>query len=271
MKGAVNGRGDVAPETGSGRRVDEKRLSLILARALEIEARGRQSAEVSEGYSLTEAETIAREAGISAESFRRAVVELESEHDKGGWIRRLAGDVRPAARIFSEKVPSEEKLEEILDALGGIVRWRGNGIVRRRGLRWSSDGYEMQRSGRALDISVTPSGDGTDISAEYDLRNAAGGIFGGICGGIGVGGGLGIGLGVGLGAMASPAFAVIFSVAGFLGSYFLARGIFSAISRRSRAEAERIAGLIAGLIEDKDSPALPGDWAKVEPPNPMSD
>ena len=47
MKGAENGRGDVAPETDSGRRVDEKRLSLILARGIFSAISRRSRAEVT--------------------------------------------------------------------------------------------------------------------------------------------------------------------------------------------------------------------------------
>jgi hypothetical protein len=238
------------PDAVAGLRLDEKKLALILTRASEIEARGQDTA-VPEGFSLDEAETIAREAGISGDSFHRAVAELESGRDGSGWVHRFFGNVHPGARVFVEKASGEESLEEIMDLLGNAARLRGSGTIRRGSLRWASDGFEVQRSGRMLDIAVTPAGEGMDISVEYDLKSMAGGVFGGLCGGLGLGGGLGVGFGVGMGAMNSPAFALIFSAAGFLGSFLLARGIFSLLSRRTQAEADRIAGLIAGLVEKK--------------------
>ncbi|MCE5255803.1 MAG: hypothetical protein LLF89_03035 [Spirochaetaceae bacterium] len=229
------------------RHLDEKQFALVLARAAEIEARDREPA-IQQGYSLVEAEAIAHEVGISAESFRKAVAELETKPGRRGWKRLLIGELRPQSRICIENTPDSEQLEEILDFLGRKSGLHGSGTVRRGKLLWSSDAFEVQRTGQVVDITVIPSSEGTEISAIYELRNRAGGIFGGLCGGIGIGGGIGLGFGVGMGVLNSPLFTALFSIGGFLATYLLARGIFAHISRRSQAEADKMTSLIADFI-----------------------
>lgn len=237
--------------------ISDKELACVLTRASELDAVGGRGEARTSGRSLAEAESIAREAGISPESFRKALAELELGRSPSPWVRRVFGNMRPGITLSVKGSLEEERLEEILDSLAGIARLRGAGSVRRRGLRWSSDSYENQRTGKALDIMVAHAAEGVDISVKYDLRNAAGGIFGGICGGLGLGWGFGLGMGVGLGVLHSPVFAILFPLASIALSYFLARGWFSLVSKRSGAEAERIAGLIAGSLEEGGAPAAP--------------
>jgi len=250
-------------------RLDEKQLAKLLGRAAEIEAKDRSrdlaSPEVLHGYSIAEAESIAREAGISTQSFGKALAELEMENGEKRQSYPLIGNLYPRSQFFISKIPGDEQLETVLDLLDQKVGLHGSGSVRKHKLSWASDAFEAQRTGERVDISVVPSGDKTQISVTYDLRNFAGGIFGGLCGGLGIGGGLGLGGGVGMGALNSPLAAVLFAVGGLLGSYFLARGIFRHEARRAQAEATKLAELIASCIEDtsgasEDAAASPSGY-----------
>ena len=199
-------------------RLDEKQLAKLLGRAAEIEAKDRSrdlaSPEVLHGYSIAEAESIAREAGISTQSFGKALAELEMENGEKRQSYPLIGNLYPRSQFFISKIPGDEQLETVLDLLDQKVGLHGSGSVRKHKLSWASDAFEAQRTGERVDISVVPSGDKTQISVTYDLRNFAGGIFGGLCGGLGIGGGLGLGGGVGMGALNSPLAAVLFAVGG---------------------------------------------------------
>lgn len=254
---------DEAIETGAPRRLNEKQLTRVLGRAAEIEARDQreQGAVAGFGYSLPEAEAIARDAGISAESLYKALAELDEEAGERGRRRHpLIGELRPRSSVYIGKAPDGEQLEEILDFLSRKTGLHGSGTIRSGKLLWSSDAFEVQRTGQVVDVSVVPSGGRTEISVTYELRNRAGGIFGGLCGGIGIGGGIGLGAGIGMGVLNSPLFAALLSCGGFLAMYFLARGIFARISRRAQAEATRITALIADFItgagSDDSSPDL---------------
>lgn len=219
-------------------RYDEKALSRILKRAAELEAKT-GATERSSGYSLTEIESIASEAGISADSIRAAAAELAgSEH---GVLKAFLGSsLNPEERYSLDTTGSEylvQRLEAELPAILPAGSIRGS----HEHLHWQNESIDSYRSGRTLSLDLNLSREGTlVVVARAQLGVAAAGLFGGIMGGLGIGAGIGIGVGVGIGALGSPLFAVIVPVASLGISWLLARGIFRLVAQHTRSLLKRM-------------------------------
>ena len=224
---------------------DEKALSRILKRAAELEVKTGK-AERSSGYSLAEIESIASEAGISTDSIRAAAAELAGSGH--GHLQIFLGASINLEERCTLETPDKEGLIQRLAAdlpaslPGGSIQGNHNH------LHWRSESMDAYRSGRAINLDLRLSSEGSLIVvARAQLGVAAAGLFGGIMGGLGIGAGVGIGVGVGIGALGSPVFAVIVPVASLGLSWLLARGIFRLVSQHTRLLLKRLVNDVQDL------------------------
>ncbi len=226
---------------------DDKALARILRRGAEIEVGAGPKEAAPRGYTLAEIEAIAREAGISEDSIRRAASELERQTPEQGTAL-FGGPLFLEARSTMDRVATDEELDEALDSIPDLTGIQGNGSVRKGRLRWSTTDYAAYRTGREISIDAWGEGGRTELSLRCRLRGAIGGIFGGIVGGLGFGMGSGLCFGLGMAGLHSPALAILFGLGSLAGSWLLARGIFRTIALRARRNLERIASELARIF-----------------------
>ncbi len=217
------------------RRYSEKEAGKILRRAAELQ-RAEPSASDPAGFSLSELEEVAREAGIDPLVVRRAASELE--HSAGEGIGpALVG--APLALRLEVELAGEYPAEEF-DALVPLIQsgspWQGQAGVVGKALNWSA---RSDANTSSLQVLVAASDGRTLIRLEERLGGMVGGLFGGIIGG--VGGGVGFGVGAGLGAaLGSTLFGIGFPLVMLGGSYLLARAIYGAYVKRERDKLQRL-------------------------------
>jgi hypothetical protein len=229
-------------------------VSALLKRAVELQSReGVTSLSGPQGFSLTELEEIAAEAGIAPIHLRRAAAELESHRATSGDWTWATGE--PVTLVRERIVPGElpaEAFEALVAEIQTGAGARGQPSLVGRTLTWQTDTPTRDRS---LHVVVAARDGETRIHIEERLHQLAGGLFGGLMGGVGGGVGVGVGMGVGLGALGSVLFATLFPV-GVVGlSFVAARQAFSAVSRRRQRVLD---GLVERLVVAVE--------AAVEPP-----
>lgn len=231
------------------RRYSEKEVGLILKRATELQ-RAEPSVPNPEGLTLGELEEIASEAGIDASLLRRAANELHTLQPTG-LGSRLAG--APIEIVIERTIEGEmprDRLEELIPVMQSATAGQGTASAVGGTLTWSSRSESNTSSQQVL---VSARDGRTLIRVEERLGGLAAGLFGGIMGG--VGGGVGFGLGGALGGLAgSVAVGVTLPFVVLVGSYALARAIFSGQVKRREAAAH---ALMDRLAEHAASAVLP--------------
>ena len=233
------------------RRFTEKETETILRRAAELQASGGVEATGEKGLTLTEMESIAREAGLDPALIRKAALEIEQ-----GKAAKSSPFFGVPLRLSLERVVPGEITE---DAWGTMImdlqRTLGPGQASQAGRMrtWSVIARGGEAASRPVSVSATVEQGRTVLRVDEPQTQLAGGLFGGLMGGLG-GGGFGVAMGVGLGAFHSPLLAISLAVAAVAGSYALARAIFTRIVRR---RSEELSGLVVGLAETIPPAALP--------------
>jgi len=224
------------------RRYTEKETALILKKAAALQARGPAGAQPgAEGHSLAEIESAALEAGMSAELVRRAAGELGylGEGRKRSGLKAFVGaDWDIVERRILPSIPDKEKLDELLMDMGTIMERNGAGSASAKGLAWSVNSYQSCNSGSDTSVRIQARADGgAELTVSTRLAQAAGGIYGGMMGGIAGGVGMGAGMPI---AMNSPYPWITFPLillSSALGSYGIARLIFTSMVNRERKRA----------------------------------
>ena len=234
------------------RRYSEKQAGDILRRAAEMQ-RAEPSAVDPAGFSLTELEEVAREAGIDPAMVRRAASQLEVSRAKG-LGDALAG--APTTIRLEVELPGEfptERFDEIVPIVQAASAWQGHAGVVGRTLTWTSRA-DSNTSSRQVFVSV---GAGrTLIRIEERLGGVAGGLFGGLIGGVGGGVGAGVGGAVGA-ALGSVAFGIGFPILMIGGSYLVARAIFASIANREKVKLQELLDQIAAHAESAIAESIP--------------
>lgn len=252
------------PESPS-RRYDDEEVSALLKRAAELQSSdGVTGLSDPRGFSLTELEEIAAEAGIAPLHLRRAAAELESHKATSGDWTWATGE--PTTLVRERIVPGElppGAFETLVAEIEMGAGARGQPSLVGRTLTWQADTPTRDRS---LQVVVATRDGETRIHIEERLHQLAGGLFGGLMGGVGGGVGFGVGMGVGLGALGSVLFATLFPV-GVVGlSFVAARQTFSAISRRRQRVLDGLVERLVAAVESAVEP--PPDARTTLPPGP---
>ena len=249
------------------RRYSEKEAGLILRKAAEMQ-RAEPSAADPSGFSLTELEEVAREAGIDPSVVRSAAADLDVSPAES-FSKALVGG--PLTVRLETEVAGEypaERFDALVPAIQSASSWQGHAGVVGKSLTWSA---RADSNTSSLQVLVVAGGGKTLIRVEERLGGMAGALFGGIIGGVGAGAGLGIGVGVGT-AIGSTMMAVGFPVFMLGGSYYLSRAIYAAYVKKERGKLRSLLDQLSAhassviaetyadaLIETgKDSRALPG-------------
>ena len=231
------------------RRYSEKEAGEILRRAAEMQ-RAEPSAADPSGFSLSELEDVAREAGIDPAVVRRAASQLDLPASENIGSA-LAGS--PLSIRLEIELPGEypvDRFDALVPAIQDASPWQGHAGVVGKTLTWSA---RADSNTSSLQVLVSSADGRTLIRVEERLGGLVGALFGGIIGGGGAG--IGVGLGAGLGAaVGSTLFAVGFPILMLGGSYALARTIYAAHVKKERSRLQglldRLAAIAAAGIDD---------------------
>ena len=226
----------------------DKELNRIIRKAADLQLKEGDRNGQGKGFSLSEIEKLAGEAGIDPSYIRKAAEVLDKKHNSSKGKTLLGASVFPQETVKLHRFLGEEEMKELLHRLPQITGKDGQGSVFKGSLIWSSSPMEMYRSGVTLKVEGTGSPEGTSIKIKSNLEQIAGGIFGGIVGGVGLGAGLGVGLGVGLGALNSPLVAGLCSIGAIVISFFLSRLLFTLIGKNQENKLKKIAGFMEELL-----------------------
>lgn len=226
------------------RKYSEDEVGLILRRATEMQ-RAEPTAPDPTGLTLGELEEIAAEAGIDPRLLRRAASELQAAGPQT-FVSRVTG--APVSieieRWVDGEIPSSS-LEELVPTIQSATAGKGTASAVGRTLTWSS---RSESSTSAQQVLVSARDGQTLIRIEESLDGLAWGMFGGIMGGIG--GGVGLGVGGALSASAGLlAGLVAFPLVMLGGSYFMARGIFTALVKHRVRAANAFADQLVQQVE----------------------
>lgn len=232
------------------RRYGDREVESLIARAVELSREAEAAPRPRGGLRLEEVERIAVEAGLSAQSIRRAAQDLEAEaRAPAGGLRRFFGAERLVADLVLPGHPGEGTIQAVLAVLPDLCDASGSGTALAGGLVWRADGGYEARTGSKLRVELSREGNRSRLRIERSFDGAAGGIYGGLVGGLGLGCGLGVGLGVGFGELHSALFAISFSLASLGLSWLAARGIMGLYAkdarRRNRGLMDNLASRLA--------------------------
>ncbi len=227
--------GDLAP-----RRYTEKEAGKILRRAAELQ-RAEPSVADPSGFSLSELEEVAQEAGIDPAVVRRAAAELQ---DPAGTPIAAALAGGPIRILLETEVPGEypaDRLGELVPLIQDGSTLPGQAGAVGRSLTWTA---RSESNTSALQVFVS-AGDGrTRIRIEERLGGMVAGLFGGVVGGAGAGIGVGVGVGAGA-AIGSAVMMVAFPLLAIGGSYALARAWYAAHTRRETGRLQLLLDRLA--------------------------
>jgi serine/threonine-protein kinase len=185
-----------------------------------------------------------RGAGAAA-TVNRAITVTSTSESGTPWRSRWRG--APGALNYEVRIDGEASERDLEIAVELIRRsMKQVGVVSRigRSLSWSSVGDE-----RKVDITIVARNGQTMIRANERLGQLAGGLFGGIMGGMGGGGG-GAAMAIGAGTFHSLALALGMWGSVAVGSYALARGIYSSVARDRQVQLRQLVMDIAEYIQD---------------------
>ncbi len=223
------------------RRYGDREVESLIARAVELSREAEAVPRRRGGLSLEEVERIAVEAGLSAQSIRRAAQELEAgSRAPAGRLRRFLGAEKLVSDLVLPGQPGEEAIQSTLAVLPDLCDASGSGTALAGGFVWRADGGYETRAGGKLRIGLSLEGSRSRLRIERSFDGAAGGIYGGLVGGLGLGVGLGVGFGVGLGALNSPLFALGFPLASLGLSWLAARGLVGLYAKDARRRTQSL-------------------------------
>ncbi|HJL17679.1 MAG TPA: hypothetical protein RMH99_18590 [Sandaracinaceae bacterium LLY-WYZ-13_1] len=188
------------------------------------------------------------------EALRQRVAELETElAEAKGELGDRPGGAVPAhpllggpTRIVHERALPTALDEETVARLVAALR-RELGEVGRlervgRSVAWSTSG----RSGRLVELTLEPDGDGTRLRLVEPLRGLAGGLFGGVLGGVG-GGGVMIPM---IPLFFQEPLWLLGTLPAWLGGvYYGTRALYARVTRQRHEELGRLARRLAALAE----------------------
>lgn len=222
---------------------------MILGRAAALQELTPPAAASAEGVSLRDLEQVAAEAGIDASLVRRAAAELEVRPTEPTAASILLGF--PLNVSLNYSAPGElspTTFPRLTDLIQSQLDLMGQTQALGASFRW-----HPVAAPRQLLISIAPEGGRTVIRIRERLHPLVGGLFGGIIGG--AGGGLG-GAAAGLigGVLGSLWGALLAAAAAVLGSWWLARSIFTRVAGRRH---QQLADLGAELTEEIQRLTLP--------------
>lgn len=181
-----------------------------------------------------------------------------ADNERPSRIRGAPGTIDYEARIEGEV--TEQDLEMAVEIIRRTMRQVG--VVSRigRSLSWSAVGDD-----RKVDVTIVARGGRTVIRAYERLGSLTGGLFGGIMGGVGGGGGTAAALFC-ADALNSTPLGLVMWASVVLGSYALARGIYTSVAHDRQHQLKRLVGELAEYIRDG---VEPGGVAAL-PPRPAN-
>ncbi|MEJ2481602.1 MAG: hypothetical protein P8049_00360 [Gemmatimonadota bacterium] len=206
--------------------------------------RAEPSAADPSGFSLSELEEVAREAGIDPAVVRRAASQLDLPPSENLGAA-LVGS--PLMIRLDVELPGEfpaHRFDALVPAIQDASPWQGHAGVVGKTLTWSA---RADSNTSSLQVLVSTADGRTRIRIEERLGGLAGALFGGIIGGGGAG--IGVGLGAGLGAaIGSTAFVIGFPIVMLGGSYVIARTIYSAHVKKERARLQSLLDRLSAIV-----------------------
>ena len=213
----------------------DRDVAAILRRAADLDSKSTEGRE-ARGLSAADLEDIAREVGIDPAMVKRAIRELDGHRGRSSSgllgpppvnreIRVVPGEldqdtIRRIMRLVDERVPAQGTIGE---ALGSV--------------RWSSADRFLSRQ-----VSIEPSASETLIRVEERYSDA----FRTALHGIVTTYGLFAGLVVGLELLGGPGAGALMAGAAGASAWAIARGAWSAISRRSAQRIKALSDLLQG-------------------------
>lgn len=225
------------------RRYSDAEVRELLERATQLQETQPPTSDAT-GLTLSQLESIAREAGIDVEAVRRAAAELEAGGaDTGGWSRTLAG--APMTVVLVRTLPGEasaEAIEATIPLIQAAVDTPGQGSQVGRTFTWQS---QSQTSLRETQVTIAARDGETRVQVRERYGALAGTIFGSGVGGIGAGVGFGVGAGVGV-AIGSTLMIFGFPIAVLGLTWLGSRTLYSGIVRRRQ---DALARLMDDLVE----------------------
>jgi len=163
----------VTNDESKPRRYSEEEFALILRRASEIqETPGREGPKgLSEGMTLEEMQSIAREVGIDPEAVTRAAAVLGAAdwEEKGGLVAAVVGG--PSKFHLDCEMPGRlppEEMARILEVIRRVAEHQGKASEVLGGVEWKTVGDV-----NAIHVNVSPRGNRTSVQVVGD-RSAAG-------------------------------------------------------------------------------------------------
>ena len=232
------------------RRYSEEEFALILRRASEIqETPGKAGAKVrSEGLTLEEMQSIAREVGIDPDAVTRAAAVLGAAEweEKGGLVAAVVGG--PSKFHLDCEMPGRlppEEMGRILEVIRRVAEHQGEASEVLGGVEWKTVGDLS-----AIHVNVSPRGNRTSVQVVGN-RSAAGAIsftFPMAAAAILIGG---------LGAAFEPTSFVGISalITGLLGSGFMvSRTIWSSGTRKFRRRMTKLMEAVSRTVEEAAVP-----------------
>jgi len=240
----------LAEAFGEKPRYDDRQVAGIVARAAELDALPTEPGSLSLGG----IQQIAADVGIPPQHVERAARELASRPAAGRVPERHWFTGSPN-RIVVERIVdgevSDAEYPAMVDEIRITVMTQGQSSTLGRALAWRTVGQQHQ-PGRAVSVSVSPTGGKTRILIDESLIPAAGGTFGGMMGGLGGGVGM-MGFGFGMGAAHNPVAAVTVLVSCLGGSFVGARAVFRRTWAKRSRELEQLADRLAGHIAETNA------------------
>jgi hypothetical protein len=250
----------------AGKKFDDTEISEIIKRALELQRRQERESEAlalkeegpstyaeeapqGNGYTLDELASIGGEVGLTDDIIRQAAAEVEAEKREKGNTNPFLG--APVEFLREEVLPfaaTEEQLGQLLSRIGDFTDQDGSGNIIQGNMTWQIGSLAADRTGIQFRAGVYREGSSTRIRVQARLGQMAWGIFGGLVGGIGIGVGLPVGLGVGLEGIGSPLFATLFPLGSLIGSYLLARGIYTTVAKKWKRKCGRLVAGFTSLL-----------------------
>ncbi len=225
--------------SNDARHFSDEEFALVLRKALELQDGGPRSSLPSEGLSLEDMKSVAREVGLDPALVDRAV-SLLPDHRLSKAERILGGPTRYRLECSGSRVLSKEDLARAIDVIRRETQHHGKVTSELDGVTWQKVGEATE-----FHVSLSPRDGGTEVRLSVGRDTAAlltwffsvagGMMLAGITGGVldpdTVAGGLAI-AGTGLAA-----------------GLTLARTLWTRSSRAVRTKADRLMTALAREIE----------------------
>jgi hypothetical protein len=247
----------LADTAGSGRKYSDDEFALILRKASELQADDPERVfsageHPSEGLSLSEIQSIAREAGIDPHRVAEAAATLSTEAASTA-AKILGGPARYHLEYTREGEVTQEDLSRIVDVIRREAKQQGEANRMLGALEWKTVGEVSQ-----LYVNVIPRDGETSVQVVAD-RSAAGlltYLFPGISALVSIGG-------VGAALEPNTVLGVLALIGACTGGAFLfSRGVWSASTKSFK---KRLSGLMEAVSGAVDDALTPPDYIEEAP------